>query len=348
MKKAVVVGALGVIGRYVVDHLLSLGDWKVVGLSRRSPEKKSAAEFIAVDLLDRKDAEAKLKGLEDATHVVYCAYQARPTWAEHNAPNLAMLVNSVEPIAKVAKRLESVVLLEGNKWYGSHLGPFRTPAKESDPPHMLPNFYVDQEYWLRDFQKGKAWSWSALRPHTVCGFALGNPMNLMTCLAVYAAISKELGLPLRFPGKAGAFSAIYQLTDSRLLAKAVTFCAISPTARNQVFNITNGDFFRWTNLWPRIAEAFEMPASQVQTLSLVDFMADKGPLWAKMQEKYGLRRHSYEELAGWPFADFVWGCDYDIMTDTSKIRRAGFTEYVDSEEMVVELMRQFRRDKIVP
>ena len=36
------------------------------------------------------------------------------------------------------------------------------------------------------------------------------------------------------------------------------------------------------------------------------------------------------------------------MTDTSKIRRAGFYEYVDSEEMVVELMRQFRRDKIVP
>ena len=348
MKKAVVVGALGVIGRYVVDHLLSLGDWQVVGLSRRAPEKKTAARFISVDLLDRKDAEAKLKGLEDATHVVYCAYQARPTWAEHNAPNLAMLVNSVEPIAKASKRLESVVLLEGNKWYGSHLGPFKTPAKESDPPHMLPNFYVDQEYWLRDFQQGKPWSWSALRPHTVCGFALGNPMNLMTCLAVYAAISKELGLPLRFPGKAGAFSAIYQATDSRLLAKAITFCATSPTARNQVFNITNGDFFRWMNLWPRIAEAFDMPTAQLQTIKLVEFMADKGPLWARMQEKYGLARYSYEDLAGWPFADFVWGCDYDVMTDTSKIRRAGFYEYVDSEEMVVDLMRQFRRDKIVP
>lgn len=348
MKKAVVVGALGVIGRYVVDHLLGLGDWKVVGLSRRAPERKSPAEFIPVDLLDRRDAEAKLKALEDATHIVYCAYQARPTWAEHNAPNLAMLVNSVEPIASASKRLESVVLLEGNKWYGSHLGPFKTPAKETDPPHMLPNFYVDQENWLRDFQKGKSWSWSALRPHTVCGFALGNPMNLMTCLAVYAAISKELGLPLRFPGKPGAFSSIYQATDSRLLAKAITFCSVSPTARNQVFNITNGDFFRWMNLWPRIAEAFDMPVAQTQTIRLVEFMADKGPLWAKMQEKYGLQRHPYDELAAWPFADFVWGCDYDVMTDTSKIRRAGFYEYVDSEEMVVDLMRQFRRDKIVP
>ncbi|MET0652015.1 MAG: NAD-dependent epimerase/dehydratase family protein, partial [Hyphomicrobiaceae bacterium] len=36
MKKAVVVGALGVIGRYIVERLLAAGDWNVVGLSRRA------------------------------------------------------------------------------------------------------------------------------------------------------------------------------------------------------------------------------------------------------------------------------------------------------------------------
>jgi nucleoside-diphosphate-sugar epimerase len=35
MKKAVVVGALGVIGRYIVERLLAEQDWTVVGLSRR-------------------------------------------------------------------------------------------------------------------------------------------------------------------------------------------------------------------------------------------------------------------------------------------------------------------------
>ena len=34
-KTAVVVGALGVIGRYIVDKLASLPDWQVIGLSRR-------------------------------------------------------------------------------------------------------------------------------------------------------------------------------------------------------------------------------------------------------------------------------------------------------------------------
>ena len=59
------------------------------------------------------------------------------------------------------------VLIEGNKIYGSHLGPFKTPAREDDPPHMLPNFYYDQEQWLRSAQVGQNWTWSALRPHFV-------------------------------------------------------------------------------------------------------------------------------------------------------------------------------------
>ena len=348
MKHAVVVGALGVIGRYIVEHLVASGGWKVTGLSRRSPDAPNGAEHISVDLLDRADAEAKLSGLSDVTHIFYCAFQPRPTWAEHNAPNLAMLVNSVEPIAAASIRLEHVNLIEGNKIYGSHLGPFKTPAKESDPPHMLPNFYWDQEQWLREFQRGKPWSWSALRPHTVCGFALGNPMNIMMVIAVYAAISKELGLPLRFPGTPQAYNAVYQVTDSALLAKAMTFCATSPHARNEVFNITNGDFFRWVNVWPRIADAFDMPWAPPQTIRLTEFMTDKGLLWERMRAKYDLLPYRYEDLAAWPFGDYVFTTNWDVMTDTLKIRRAGFFEFEDSEEMMVRLLRELRARRVVP
>jgi NAD(P)-dependent dehydrogenase (short-subunit alcohol dehydrogenase family) len=35
MRSAIVVGAQGVIGRYIVEKLASLPDWRVVGLSRR-------------------------------------------------------------------------------------------------------------------------------------------------------------------------------------------------------------------------------------------------------------------------------------------------------------------------
>ena len=53
MKKALVAGALGVTGRTLVHHLTSVGDWEVIGLSRRNPEFPTSAQFIAVDLLNR-------------------------------------------------------------------------------------------------------------------------------------------------------------------------------------------------------------------------------------------------------------------------------------------------------
>ena len=47
--------------------------------------------------------------------------------------------------------LRRVVLVTGTKYYGSHLGPFKTPARESDPRHMPPNYYFDQIDWLTGF-----------------------------------------------------------------------------------------------------------------------------------------------------------------------------------------------------
>ncbi len=346
--KALVVGGLGVIGRALVDHLLPREEWEIVGLSRRAPDFESRADFVSVDLLERDQAEARLAHLDDISHLFYCAFQARPTWAEHNAPNLAMLRNSVEVIEAVSPGLRHVHLVEGTKWYGCHLGPFKTPAKEADPPPMLPNFYYDQEMWLRRHQEGKGWTWSGLRPQTVCGFALGNPMNISTVIAVYAAISKELGLPLRFPGKPGAYDAIYQVTDSELLAKAMTWCASDARAVNQVFNVTNGDFFRWRNLWPRFAEFFRLDYAPPQTISLTEFMADKAPLWAGMVERHGLEPIPFADVAAWPFGDYVFGCDWDVMSDTLKLRRHGFHDCVDSEEMFLRLFREFQERRLIP
>jgi nucleoside-diphosphate-sugar epimerase len=137
---AVIVGALGVIGRNLLHHLEAGADWQIIGLSRRAPDFATRARFISVDLLDREQTLAKLGGLREVTHVFYCAFQARPTWAEHNAPNLAMLVNAVDAIDAASSQLQHVHLVEGTKFYGTHLGPFKTPAREDDPPHMLRTF----------------------------------------------------------------------------------------------------------------------------------------------------------------------------------------------------------------
>src|SRR5262249_50183906 len=135
-------------------------------------------------------------------------------------PNLAMLKNLLDAVESSSPGLEHVNLMEGTKWYGSHLGAFKTPAKEDDLRSPAPNFYYDQQDFLVARAKGKRWHWSAVRPHAICGFALGNPMNLAMTIAVYASIMKELGEPLRHPGSEKNYHALYQTTDAALLAKA--------------------------------------------------------------------------------------------------------------------------------
>jgi nucleoside-diphosphate-sugar epimerase len=351
-KKAVVVGALGVIGRYIVERLLAEGDWQVVGLSRRSARARPRYQHIAVDLLDPRDVAHKLAALTDVTHIFYAAFQPSSgdaaSYAAHVAPNRDILVNSVAAIDRVGKRLKRVVLVTGTKYYGVHLGPLKTPMRETDPRHPPPDFYFDQIDWLAAYQRGKKWSWTELRPQTLCGFAPGTAMSILPAIAVYAAVRKELGQPLSFPGKPGAYETIYQVTESSHFAGAALWAATEPRAANQAYNITNGDYFRWRNVWPRIAAVFDMKVGEVQTQSLTRHMADREPLWAKMTAKHGLKKFKYDELVAWPFADYVFGADWDVMSDVTKSRLHGFHDVVDSEAMFERLLKRFRREKIVP
>jgi nucleoside-diphosphate-sugar epimerase len=348
LKKALVTGATGVVGRYLLKHLVETGGWDVVAVSRRKPDIAGHYTHIAVDLTDVADCRAKLAHLTDVTHVFFAAYLEKPAPAEQVAVNLGMLVNLLDVIEPVAKALEHINLVEGSKWYGSHLGPYKTPAKESDPRIAQTMFYYDQQDFLETRQNGKAWNWSAIRPHTICGFAIGNPMNMTTVIAVYAAICKELGLPLSHPGKAANFHTLYQATDSALIARAMAWMSTSPQSRNQAFNITNGDLFRWEQLWPAFARFFGVAVGPQKNISLQQFMADKAPVWDRIVKKHGLKPHTFEEIAAWKFGDFVFSAEWDVISDLGKARRAGWCESLDSEEMFLRLFAEFRRERIIP
>ncbi|MFC0447637.1 SDR family oxidoreductase [Rhodococcus jostii] len=345
---AVVVGARGVIGGNLIDHLEATGEWEIVGLSRRGGVDTDRVRHIAVDLLDEHDAAEKLSELRDVTHIFYAAYQDRPSWAELVAPNVAMLVNTVNAIEPVAAGLEHISLMQGYKVYGAHLGPFKTPARESDPPHMPPEFNVDQQQFLEDRQRGTRWTWSAIRPSVVCGFALGNPMNLALVIAVYATMSKELGVPLRFPGKPGAYTSLIEMTDAGLLAEATVWAATTPERANQAFNINNGDLFRWDEMLPKIAEFFELDVAPPLPMSMDVVMADKEPVWNGLVAKHGLEPTPYSDVSSWAFGDFVFGWDYDVIADGSKARRLGFHRHVETAQMFLDIFRDLRARKIIP
>jgi nucleoside-diphosphate-sugar epimerase len=268
--------------------------------------------------------------------------------AELVAPNVAMLVNTIDAVEQVASGLQHVSLMQGYKVYGAHLGPFKTPAREDDPPHMPPEFNVDQQRFLEQRQAGAAWTWSAIRPSVVCGFALGNPMNLAVLIATYATIAKELDVPLRFPGRPGAWTSLIEMTDAGLLAEATVWAATNPACANQAFNINNGDIFRWQDMWPVIADYFGVETAAPLPMSLETVMDDKQDVWDAIVARHDLAPTPYSDVSSWGFGDFVFAWDYDVLADGSKARRLGFGRHVDSRAMFTGIFDDLRSRRIIP
>jgi len=268
-----VAGAHGVSGRAATLHLSAIPDVSVYGLSRLSAPLPAGVIPISVDLLNVANVRQQLGAVKYVTHIVFGAYIERQSAAEKSEVNVALLKNLLDVVEETSTLLRHVTFYQGGKAYGADLGPFKTPAREDDPRLMPPNFYYDQEDLLRQRQQGKEWHWTALRPEVVCGFAVGNPMNLAMVIATYAVISKELGLPLRFPGTEKAYRSLYQITSADVLAKATIWAGSSEVARNKIFNITNGDYFRWQHMWPRIAKMLQMEIADPVPIPLAVYMA---------------------------------------------------------------------------
>lgn len=339
-----VVGPQGVIGGAVSGRLRSSADWAVTGVSRRSdgPPHHIAADLLNPNALDdRPDLGA-------ITHVVYAAYLERPTAEETVVPNVAMLRNVLEALRTHRAPLERVVLIGGGKSYGEHLGPYKSPAKESDPRFLGPIFYNDQEDLLRERAKADGFSYTILRPDAAIGFALGSPMNLLGAIGVFAALCKWEGVPMRFPGSPATWTALHQLTDTDLLAAAVEWALTSSNAADDVFNVTNGDNFRWEHLWGEIAEVFDLPTAPPQPMSLEAQLGGRAATWDRIVAKHGLVPTPFTDLAAWSFADAIFTSGFDMVQSTIKIRQAGFAECIDTHQSVVQHLRRLQRERYIP
>lgn len=348
--KALVVGATGAVALRLVERLLADG-WAVIGLCRTPPAKSPSSRlaFVAADLFDASACARALAGHADVTHVVYTARAKHgETGTESIRENAAMLAVTLDAVLPVARGLAHVHLVEGGKWYGLHLGAYPTPAHEDDERPATPNFYHAQEDLLRERQRGQPWTWSASRPNILCDFVPGRARNLTSVLGAYAAILRELGEPLHFPGNAARWHALMEATDGTLLANAIAFVSTHPGAANRAYNVTNGDVFRWERVWARIAALFGMRCGDVRPASLESSMRDMEPVWQRVVRRHGLRPSHLADVAAFAFGDFVFRLDHDMMSSTTRIRQAGFHEVVDSEAMFLRQLAQYREARILP
>lgn len=345
---ALVMGSSGVIGRAAVEHFSLSSDWKRVLHGSRQPIHFSRAQALVIDLLNEQKVHHQLAQFPTITHVFYTAYLPELTPEKEVDTNLRMLKNLVDGLESVVPSFRHLQLMHGQKWYGSHLGAYRTPAKENDPRHVWPNFYYNQQDFLVERQRGKPWTWSALRPQAPLAFSTGSPMNQLLLIGIYGSICRELKTPLDFPGSQACFDALYQVTDAGLLAQAMQWVATEVQCANQAFNVTNGDVFRWANLWPRLADFFGVPVGRVRPMSLAKGMANTASLWAHLIQKHQLKQYALEELVNWSWGDFIFNSGYDDVSSTIRLRQTGFHECRDSEVGYLSALQALRSEKVIP
>jgi nucleoside-diphosphate-sugar epimerase len=351
---ALVVGASGITGSNLAEKLIAKG-WVTYGLSRNPNNDIENLKPVSADLLSVESLKAALADI-DPTHVFITSWMRNDTEAENIRVNSLMVKNLLDVLAE-KHSVQHVALVTGLKHY---LGPFEayakegflpeTPLREEHPRLAIENFYYAQEDEVYAAAERDGFTWSIHRPHTVIGRAVGNAMNLGTTLAVYATICKETGRPFRWPGSAAQWNGLSDVTDAKVLAKHLIWASTTPAAGNEAFNIVNGDFFRWSWLWYKLAAWFGVEAVGYDGTihPLEEELANDGAIWQEIANRYGLKETDLNRLASPLHTDLDLGRPIEVMTDMSKSRKLGFTVFQKTDESFYELFEQLRSEQLIP
>lgn len=359
-KKVLIAGATGLVGYACMKHFASHKDCEVIALSRREPDETYGARWLPLDLSDEATCAKLAPEFAGVTHLVYAALYERPGlvagWQEEEQirTNDLMLKSLFGPLERAAPGLRHVALLQGTKAYGVHVRPLTVPARENrSEMHEQPNFYWNQERYIREAQQGKAWTWSILRPVLIVGDSVGSAMNVIPALGVYAAMMRRAGkTKLDYPGGVGR---VAQAVDADLLARAIAWSGESEKARNEIFNVTNGDVFVWPNVWPAIADALGFEPGEPVPLSLDREIRPQEAAWAEIRAAHGLKSSTLKDFVGLSFeyADYTMGYGRTqpgppALVSTIKLMQAGFCEVMDTEAMFRKCFAEMQAKRLLP
>lgn len=376
-KVAFITGGNGITGsailQYLVEHT-DASEWSEFIVTSRSPFKTVVSDprikFVALDFSQDVPtlADKMRAACGNVTHAYFSSYVHKDDFSELNTANEKLFSNFLDALIETAPKLQNCTLQTGGKHYNVHLMPVPSPAREEDPRLDSPigNFYFPQEDHLIARQKDQSWTWNVIRPEAIIGAtSKPNGMNEALTIVLYMLVCRELGVEAKMPTNQRYWEGTDDVSDARLIAQLTIWASTGGKhTGNQAFNVTNGDYFCWRYMWPRIAgyvgaEASSSPRAFTKSypkegelqleLSLDEWAKDKREVWDRICERAGVPEAKATWDSGtWAFQDWVFQRTWSATLSMSKARRFGFTGYVDSYQSFTDAIDMFVERKQIP
>jgi hypothetical protein len=215
---------------------------------------------------------------------------------------------------------------------------------------VLNFYYTLEDVMFEEVIKKEGLTWSIHRPGVIFGFAPYSLMNIVGTLCVYAAICKYENEPLIFPGSREAWEGYYDASDADLIAEHQIWAAVDPNAKNEAFNCSNGDVFKWKHLWTTLAVQFGIEThgyGDGENLSLAEMMKDKSVVWDRIVKEKGLVSTTLNEIGAWWYVDVVLS-GKPLLDSMNKSKEHGFVGFRNSKTSFATWIDKMKQNKIVP
>jgi hypothetical protein len=170
-------------------------------------------------------------------------------------------------------------------------------------------------------------------------------------LATCAAICRQVGLPFRYPGNRYTLEHFCDMTDARVLAKQHVWAAVTKKAKNQAFNCTNGDVFKWKSMWKVLCKTFAVKFVELDEKEEFDLCS-----LCVIRVRFGIRlwrsmdfiRPNWRKLLVLKPLLPVFRFEFQLVSSMNKSKNYEFFEYAETFNSVKFWVMKLREMNLIP
>jgi GDP-4-dehydro-6-deoxy-D-mannose reductase len=284
MKKVLITGIGGFVGKYLAEHLQSTGEYEIVGTSRSDKSPSDKIKIEQVDLLDAA-AVMQLISSNKPEYVYHLAAQASP--AESIANPVATLTNNIlaelnilEALRRNEMQQTRTLIVSTSEIYGI-VDPVDLPVDEDTPLKPFNPYAVSkiaQDYMGLQYYLTYKLDVIRVRPFNHVGPGQNEKFVLPSFAKQIAEVEKKKQEPVI---KVGNLEAKRDFTDVRDIVRAYQML-MEKGASGDVYNLGSGKSYAISDLLNKLLALstdkieIEIDKTRFRPLDVLDIYCDYG------------------------------------------------------------------------